>query len=175
MNKGMEESKNASDIMVGDALRKKALRKFYAELKRWKLAMPPHEPLVLDFGLNDFVNIGLIECWIANEIEAGYCGKFLFVFQGQTCPLHWHVKKHETFFVVQGKVEMCLDGSLQIMRPGDCLAVSPKKPHRFTGIEPALLLEVSNPCIVKDNVFHDPHIPVGPNFARHLTKKAIRS
>ncbi len=60
--------------------------------------MPPHEPLVSDFGLGDFYETGLIEYWVANEIQAGYCGKLLFVFGGQTCPMHWHKRKHETFF-----------------------------------------------------------------------------
>jgi mannose-6-phosphate isomerase-like protein (cupin superfamily) len=174
MSRGLNERKNAAGIVLGDKLRKKALHDFRAHLKSWKLAMPPIEPLVLDFGLNDFSHFGLIEYWIANEIEAGYCGKFLFVFKGQTCPLHWHKKKHETFFIVRGKVEMCLGGNLSVMRAGDCLPVPPGKSHRFTGLEPSLLLEVSKPCIVKDNVFHDPHIPIGPNFKRHSEKRISR-
>jgi D-lyxose ketol-isomerase len=172
MSKGMEESKNAAVITVRGAVRKKALRLFYAQLKSWNLKMPPQEPLVLDFGLNDFFQTGLIECWVANEIEAGYCGKFLFVFDGQTCPTHRHGTKHETFFIVRGKVEMRVGNSLRIMRPGDCLAIPPQKNHRFLGAEPSLLLEVSKPCIVQDNIFHDPHIPVGKNFKSHLFKKS---
>jgi D-lyxose ketol-isomerase len=175
MNKGMEESKNTAAIMVKGAARKKALRLFNAQLKSWNLTMPPHEPLVLDFGLSDFFQTGLIECWIANEIEAGYCGKFLFLFGGQTCPTHQHINKHETFFLVRGKVELCLNSSLIVLQPGDCLAISPQNNHRLLGVEPSLLLEVSKPCIVQDNVFHDPHIPIGKNFSRHFSKKTIRS
>jgi mannose-6-phosphate isomerase-like protein (cupin superfamily) len=170
MSKGMEESKNTAVITVRGAVRKKALRLFYAQLKRWNLTMPPHEPLVLDFGLKDFFQTGLIECWVANEIEAGYCGKFLFLFGGQTCPTHRHNIKHETFFVVRGKVEMVVGNSPRIMRPGDCLTIPPRKKHHFIGAEPSLLLEVSKPCIVKDNIFHDPHIPIGKNFTGHLLK-----
>jgi mannose-6-phosphate isomerase-like protein (cupin superfamily) len=124
--------------------------------------------------LNDFFQTGLIECWIANEIEAGYCGKFLFLFGGQTCPTHRHLQKHETFFVVRGKVQMCLHRSPTVMRPGDCLSIPPLKYHRFLGVEPSLLLEVSQPCIVDDNVFHDPHIPIGKNFTPHLSRKTFR-
>jgi len=42
-------------------------------------------------------------------MEAGYCGKYLFVFDGQTCPLQQHKRRHETFFVVQGRVRMTFD------------------------------------------------------------------
>ena len=54
----------------------------------WNLKMPPGSPLVMDFGLGRFGEIGEIEYWVANEEEAGYCGKFLFVDDGQTCPYH---------------------------------------------------------------------------------------
>jgi mannose-6-phosphate isomerase-like protein (cupin superfamily) len=170
MNKGMNERDKAQIIAVKGAARRKALRECRAQLKTWKLAMPPHEPLVSDFGLGNFYETGLIEYWVANEIEAGYCGKLLFVFGGQTCPTHWHKKKHETFFIVRGKVEMCFDGSLREMRPGDCLAVPPGKPHRFTGKGPVLLLEVSKPCLVKDNVFENLDIPIGSNYKKRSRK-----
>ena len=166
MNKGMDERKKAGVIAVTGAPRQKALRAFKSQLKAWKLVMPPYEPLVSDFGLGDFYKTGLIECWVANEIKAGYCGKFLFVFDGQTCPMHRHKGKHETFFVVHGKVNMAFNGRMRELRPGDCLPVPPGKPHRFTGKGPALLLEVSRPCLVEDNYFTDTRIPVGGNYRK---------
>lgn len=170
MSKGMDERKKAGIIAVSGALRQKALRAFQTQLKKWKLFMPPHKPLVSDFGLNDFYKTGLIEYWIANEFKAGYCGKLLFVFDGQTCPMHWHKGKHETFYIVCGKVEMSFDGVVREMRPGDCLPVPPGKHHRFTGKGPALLLEVSKPCLVKDNFFENKDIPVGGNYRKRPRK-----
>jgi mannose-6-phosphate isomerase-like protein (cupin superfamily) len=166
MSKGMDERKKADVIAVTGAARQKALRAFKSQLKTWNLVMPPYEPLVSDFGLGEFYTTGLIEYWVANEINAGYCGKFLFVFDGQTCPMHWHQGKHETFFVVSGNVKMVCDGSVRAMRPGDCQPVPPGKAHRFTGKGPALLLEVSRPCLVKDNYFENTDIPVGGNYRK---------
>jgi mannose-6-phosphate isomerase-like protein (cupin superfamily) len=140
---------------------REALARFRQRIRTWKLTMPPVEALVSDFGLGDFAHTGLIECWIANETRAGYCGKFLFVFDGQTCPLHRHRIKHETFFIVKGKVRMRLERRTRVMREGDVLPVPAGSYHRFTGIGPALLLEVSMPCLVADNVFRDRRIPVG--------------
>jgi len=68
-----------------------------ASIGGWGLTMPGAEPLALDFGLGRFDEIGEIEFWVANEETCGYCGKFLFVAGGQTCPYHKHHKKHETF------------------------------------------------------------------------------
>ncbi|NQT19917.1 MAG: D-lyxose/D-mannose family sugar isomerase [Planctomycetes bacterium] len=113
---------------------------------------------MLDFGLGRFHEIGLIEYWIANEIEAGYCGKYLFVFDGQTCPMHHHREKMETFFIVRGTVRMIMDATERRMAAGDVLPVRPGHKHSFSGIGPALLLELSKPCIIADNVFEDQRI-----------------
>ena len=59
-------------------------RRIRAQIKEWGLALPEVEPLVLDFGLGRFEEIGETEFWIANEVGGGYCGKFMFLFKGQT-------------------------------------------------------------------------------------------
>ena len=128
--------------------------------------MPPVNPLVLDFGLDDFEQTGLIEYWIANEGSAGYCGKYLFVFDGQTCPKHRHKGKHETFFIVKGKVRMESGGKRWTMKEGDVFPVPRGRYHRFTGIGPALLLEISTPCEISDNYFENRSIPIGGNCRR---------
>ena len=131
------------------------------QLAAWGVALPPGEPLVSDFGLDDFARTGLIEFWIANELTAGYCGKYLFVFNGQSCPEHAHRVKHETFFLMHGQVRMTIDGEARTLAPGALQPVPPGTRHSFTGLGAALLLEVSQPCIVADNYFSDPRIPIG--------------
>lgn len=133
------------------------------QLAKWGMAMPPAQPMVLDFGLGDFDKVGLIEYWIANELEAGYCGKYLYVHDGQTCPRHRHRSKHETFFIVRGRVRMDYDGDVREMGEGDVLPVEVWKYHTFTGIGAALLLEVSQPCEIVDNYFENRAIPIGGN------------
>ncbi|MCF7837839.1 MAG: cupin domain-containing protein [Candidatus Marinimicrobia bacterium] len=148
------------NITVTGAARDAALEAFHRQLADWGLAMPPVEPLVLDFGLGAFAETGLIEYWVANEAQAGYCGKFLFVFDGQTCPRHRHALKHETFFVVKGRVRMQTGARTFEMQAGDVLPVAPGHFHRFTGLGPALLLELSTPCQIADNDFENPAIPI---------------
>jgi len=128
--------------------------------------MPPVDPLVLDFGLGDFYRTGLIEYWVANEIEAGYCGKFLFLFDGQTCPRHHHRTKLETFYIQRGTVRMQYDGREWDLPPGAVLRVETHHPHQFRGVGPALILEVSKPCVIADNYFADPRIPLGQETHR---------
>ena len=157
----MKELDKALASAVTGKLRDEALAEFNKQINAWGLVMPPVEALVSDFGLGEFRATGLIECWVANELEAGYCGKFLFVFDGQSCPIHHHLMKIETFFIVRGTVEMVCDGRQRRMQAGDVLRVDVGHKHTFTGVGPALLLEVSKPCLVTDSIFEDPRIQIG--------------
>lgn len=160
----MQELNKARSIEITGPLAGQALAEFAKQLRAWNLVMPAVKPLALDFGLGDFYRVGLIEYWIANEVEAGYCGKFLFLFDRQTCPRHHHREKLETFFIVKGVVEMDYNGRVWKMKPGDVLLVECGKPHEFRGVGPALILEISKPCIVADNYFADLNIPIGGNY-----------
>ena len=162
----MDELDKALAISLQGPEATKAVEAFRRQIQAWEVALPPTGLLVLDFGLDDFASVGLIECWICNEMAAGYCGKYLFVFDGQTCPNHRHREKHETFFIVKGRVRMTYDGKIKEMLEGDVLPVQQWKYHSFTGIGPALLLEVSRPCVVDDNYFKDTRIPIGGNYKK---------
>lgn len=160
----MDELNKGLSISLPPAKSIPILHAFHQQITEWGLAMPPVEPLVLDFGLGNFSSVGLIEYWIANEFQAGYCGKFLFVFDRQTCPLHLHHEKLETFFIVKGNVLISYGNQSFQMGPGDVLKVDTNQEHSFTGIGPALLLEVSRPCLVDDNYFSNHQIPIGGNY-----------
>lgn len=157
----MDELQKGLDISLRGPERDVALARCAEHLAAWQIALPPVEPLVLDFGLGDFARTGLIEYWIANELDAGYCGKYLFVFDAQACPTHHHRQKMETFFVVQGRLGVALGDQQLELGPGDVLTVRPGERHSFTGIGPALMLELSKPCVIADNVFADRSIPIG--------------
>lgn len=135
--------------------RELALEAVAKQIAAWGLTMPRVTPLVMHFGLNRFYEIGETEFWIANEVEHGYCGKFLFVFDAQTCPYHHHRIKHETFFVVKGSVSMTVGERERILREGDTLVMAPGTGHSFTGLGAALLLEVSMPSVLQDNFFRN--------------------
>ncbi len=152
----MSTNTDTDSIQFQFPQRREVLARFAEQMDKWGLKVPAVEPLIMDFGFGDFEHTGLIECWIVNEIEAGYCGKYLFLFDGQRCSAHSHEKKHETFFVVKGGVRMVLDGKERIMNEGDVLAVPPGLLHTFVGVGNALILEISTPCLVEDNQFQDP-------------------
>lgn len=88
---------DTSDLELTGEERKKALEDCRKSFEAWELTIPAVTPYPLHFGLYDFYNIGEIEFDINNNVEQGYCGKFIFMLKGQTCPMHYHRVKHETF------------------------------------------------------------------------------
>lgn len=160
----MDELKKGLSISIAGPIRREALAAFRQHIARWNVVLPPVEPLVLDFGLGAFYRTGLIEYWISNEAKAGYCGKYLFVFKGQSCPKHRHKVKHETFFLVKGRLSVEYKGRRRELRPGGVLPIQAGVYHSFTGLEPSLLLELSMPCAIDDNFFDNSKIPIGGNY-----------
>jgi mannose-6-phosphate isomerase-like protein (cupin superfamily) len=148
-------------IELHDYERQQALEEIQSQIAEWRLTMPSVTPLPLHFGLHRFRETGETEFWIANETNFGYCGKFLFVFDGQTCPYHHHLKKHETFFVLKGTLRVKLGKKELLLPEGASLAIPPGTGHSFTGVGPALLLEVSMPSLIGDNFFENALIGKG--------------
>lgn len=155
----MDKKRNLLFDVTG-TLRQDILAKTNKQLIRWSLVMPEGEPIIRDFGLGNFENIGEVEFWLANNIEQGYCGKFIFLFDGQTCPYHYHKQKHETFFIVRGEVTMNINGNQQTMKEGALMEMETETWHSFIAKGNALVLEVSKPSIWKDSFFEDKRLGV---------------
>ena len=146
------------DFELQGTEREEALARIHAVLDGWGLKLPG-DPMPMHFGLHDFENVGETEFWIVNDTKNNYCGKFLFMFDGQRCPLHYHNIKDETFFIVRGDVEMEIDGGVSVLHPGDVLKMAPGWNHTFRAVNgPALVLEVSLPSLQGDNIFADKRI-----------------
>ena len=151
----MDEEKILEQLSLQGEAKEDTLKKIHETVASWGLKLPEVPPDPLHFGYDDFGNIGETEFNINNNVEQGYCGKFMFMFKGQNCPMHHHKVKHETFFIVKGKVEMELDGAKSIMGIGDRMIVNQNAWHTFTALEDSLILESSKPDLVDDSIFQD--------------------
>ena len=80
------------------------------------------------------------EHWIVNT---EYCGKKLILNPGHKCSLHHHKKKDETFYLLSGHLIMEIPNHYYLMIPGDIIHIQPEINHRFWGLEPSEILEIS--------------------------------
>ena len=86
------------------------------------------------------------ELWVANNNR--YCGKILHIHKDAASSMHFHVKKHETFCCISGKVkiEVILPDATRksfVLEPFESLEMEPGIMHRFIGLEESDLMEVS--------------------------------
>ena len=42
------------------------------------------------------------ETWFANNLEHNYCGKILEIKKGYSTSMHFHIDKHEVFYILEG-------------------------------------------------------------------------
>ena len=78
------------------------------------------------------------ELWLANNKEYGYCGKILHINEGCRSSMHFHLDKHETFYVLQGKLQIDLIDTIsgnKFVREiceGESFEVPQGQPHQLT-------------------------------------------
>jgi mannose-6-phosphate isomerase-like protein (cupin superfamily) len=88
--------------------------------------------------------------WALTE---AYCGKLLFVREGESLSLQYHEAKDESWYVQEGRAELELsalgtdDRELIEICPGDCFRFRPRTVHRLRALEDTLVIEVSTPDI----------------------------
>jgi len=80
-----------------------------------------------------------------------YAGKLLFIRAGQSLSLQFHREKDESWYVLEGKVELELGEvgqavlTTEVVGAGDAFRFRPGIVHRVTAVEDTTILEVSTP------------------------------
>ena len=111
---------------------------------------------IADFGLGHFSQEGLGIVIRVNEPE--YCSKWLVLVPGQECPFHYHKMKKETFFVLQGEVNLQMDEEEVVLRPGRSYTLRPGVGHSFRSVGGAVIEEVSTYDENSDSYFTNANI-----------------
>jgi len=80
-----------------------------------------------------------------------YCGKVLFVREGESLSLQFHNRKDESWYVLEGRAKVELgnagEGALdeEVVTVGAAFRFRPGTVHRVTALEDTRILEVSTP------------------------------
>ena len=78
------------------------------------------------------------ETWMANNDTEDYCGKLLHIKEGHSSSMHYHMDKHETFYILDGQLMVNLidtsNGTKRdsiIMSQGETLEINRGQPHQL--------------------------------------------
>ena len=112
-------------------------------LKRENIAYPKKGQLEISHhhGLEQFHRIGVSMITLINGV---YCKKLLILLPGQTCPIHRHSVKDETFFVLAGKASIQVGDNTSECIVGDMVNVPPNSWHSLTSDSGVVIEEVSS-------------------------------
>ncbi len=89
------------------------------------------------------------EVWIINTDK--YCGKLLKFKKGASFSDHYHINKDETWYVLEGTLELRYynlanaDRLTVELGPGSVVHIPPNTPHQLVAREEATIIEVSTP------------------------------
>jgi len=102
--------------------------------------------------------------------QSGYTGKVLTVEpNGNACSMHYHAIKTETFYVIEGVLELQIWDNPISMRKifgskvnvGDSITIQKNQPHRFWATKNrAVFVEVSTPDNPEDSIRMKPSGPL---------------
>ena len=107
------------------------------------------------YGIENFHQSGTCMCTLVNK---DYCKKIIYQFPGQTNPEHFHKIKEETFILLEGDLEVILDGELFEMVKGDILTIPVMKKHSFSSKNGAIFEEISTEHMPDDSFYTDSKI-----------------
>lgn len=83
------------------------------------------------------------EVWYAHTDR--YAGKILEVTAGHLLSLQKHVVKHETLYLMRGRMRFTREGDVFEWLPGQAVEIPPDTVHRMEALEDSVILEVSTP------------------------------
>ncbi len=89
------------------------------------------------------------EQWIVNNEK--YCGKKMLIKTGFYCSYHMHKIKEETFYVLDGELEVIHEGNYLKVGAGETLHIKPNEYHSFRALKGTIFFEFSTQHLDGDN------------------------
>ena len=89
------------------------------------------------------------EQWLVNNEK--YCGKRMLIKEGYYCSYHNHKIKEETFYVLDGALEVIKEGQYLIIKAGETLHLKPGEYHSFRALKDTTFFEFSTQHLDEDN------------------------
>jgi len=90
------------------------------------------------------------ETWLANNEKEDYCGKILYIKNGKSTSMHFHAKKHESFYILEGT--LCIhiintrttEITAHYIKQGERFVMERFVPHKLEACEgPVNFIEIS--------------------------------
>ena len=96
-------------------------------------------------------------------VNEEYCKKLLILLPNQKHPAQYHKIKRETFHVINGDVNLSLDGVESVLKIGDVITIDPGVVHIFSSKNGCIIEEISSNHQANDSFYVDDEITKNSN------------
>jgi len=129
-------------------------------------------PNKMEFELSHHYGIDKFEEWgcaMINCINREYCKKLIIMLPGQKHPMHYHIKKEETFNILYGDLTINLDGKEKEYKKGDMIIIERGKKHAFSSKNGAIFEEISTTHFLEDSFYDDVEVKKNKDRKTYMT------
>jgi mannose-6-phosphate isomerase-like protein (cupin superfamily) len=102
------------------------------------------------YGIDNFFETGAVLFHIINK---EYSKMLVMMFKGQKYPEHYHVKKNETYLILEGDLRIKIEDKIIDLKKGDTYTVKNNIIHSFETSEGVIFEEIATSYIVGDSKY----------------------
>ena len=144
-----EQNKKIHDLMdirflIKDRIKEKINLSTIVIPKKVKVEIYHHN------GIENFFDIGAILFHIINK---EYSKIIVMMFENQKYPSHYHVEKNETYFILEGDLEVNVDNKIINLNKGDTYTVTNNTVHSFRTKKGVIFEEIATKYIKGDSKY----------------------
>lgn len=127
-----------------------------------KVIIPKNSRLEIShhYGIQKFFTHGIT---MINVINSKYCKKLIIMLPGQKHPEQYHKVKEESFFILNGEVELKLQNKKYLLKEGMLKTIYPNIIHEFYSKKGCIIEELSTTSKSKDSFYIDKNINLNKN------------
>ena len=107
------------------------------------------------YGIDNFDKYG---AFIIDKVNREYCKKLIIMFPGQKHPEHYHLRKEETFELIDGDCKLFIKGKEINLELGVPFLIPRGVHHSFQSKDGCVVEEISTTHHLGDSVYSDPVI-----------------
>ena len=107
------------------------------------------------YGITNFFKVGAILFHIINK---EYSKILVMMFKNQSYPSHYHNKKTETYFILEGDLEITLQNKKIFLKKGDVYTIIKGIAHSFKTKKGVIFEEIATRYFKGDSVYTDQNI-----------------
>ena len=103
-------------------------------------------------GIEKFEKTGGI---FINVVNKEYRKSYVVVLPGQVFPAHYHKIKQESFYVLSGILDVCIEGEKFSVLEGGIINIERGQMHSFSSEKGVIFEEISTTYMLNDSFFED--------------------